>query len=678
MNNCVKALAIAWLLLGCHNGLAAAEWVTHASAPGPDTAPTGESRFDELFRDDENRYRIPYPFSELLEFLESKVDNGDASGVRQVFLPIGRSLLRELPAPDFFRFPRAVIALQGEPAPGTGVLDYRLFIAHQPASASLEIISYNDAAGRFEFQVVEDYAPGLSPRVRQARRVMCLSCHQNAAPIFSMRPWSETNFNVAVATRLANALPERFESFIDTLTLDAGTIDLLAERANYLSVTQLVWQRGCSNADCRAAALRAVLQYRLSGSSNFARRHPAYLRDYFADLQQHWQRNWPDGLALGNSRIRDRDPFANAPLTRQQDALTLRPAHASWRDVDAIFADGVILRLAGFLTAADIRQIDRYLVQASRGKVALRQLQATCRLTHVAAATRLLECAGDAATPGLSATLEVEYAETTPTSMQLLALRLPGDRSILQPGIDALSAISNGLQANLVNPDHALSMRLADGNRLDAITLSWQAPSLRAENRLVIEIAVESTLLERALATLLNNHRSGNGDSLAARPFRRDAVMSELGTAIGLAEPTTAKPAAALAPLPLIDYSAAPVATSAELEGDLALLQPFCGQCHGLDTVNPPGFLVAANRSSRIRQCAPRILARLGAWHSTDDTAVVPMPPPATIDSDWVNSEHYRRLFDAISKVVDSGQDNARPVSVAAADYARLPPCRAD
>ena len=149
MSRRFKTLILLLLLIAGNAVLAAPQWVAHTSIASPDLPPGGWSRFDDLFRDASGQYQIPYPFAELVRFLEARVDNGQRSGVRQVFIPIGRSLQRNAPAPDFFHFPRALIALQGEPAAGTRVLEYRLFIAHQPSTATLEVISYNDIAGRF-------------------------------------------------------------------------------------------------------------------------------------------------------------------------------------------------------------------------------------------------------------------------------------------------------------------------------------------------------------------------------------------------------------------------------------------------------------------------------------------------------------------------------------------------
>jgi len=678
MSRLTRALGAALVLCYCQMLAAAPEWVAHASAAGPDLPPGGASRFDQLYQDSAGHYRIPYPFDDLLAQLESRVDNGKLSGVRQVFIPIGRSLQRNAQAPDFFHFPRAVVALQGEPRADTGasaeVLEYRLFIAHQPGSGSLEVISYNDRAGRFEFQVVENYRAGQQARVRQANRRMCLSCHQNAAPIFSSRPWSETNFNVAVAGQLANALPRRFASLIESLSADAGAIDILAEHANYLAAAQLIWQRGCSSRACRSAALRAVLQYRLSGNYSFARDQAVYRNAYRAELQRNWQLLWPDGLILGNSRIEDRDPFAARPVNRSEDPLGLRPAHAHWLEVDAIVADGIIFRLAGFLTRADIERIDRHLQQASsRPGNTTQSFESSCRLAHASAAKRLLECSDDGAAAGLKATIELEFNAGEAQSMQLLWLRVPGDPNILQPTVSRLVPRADGLQAELTNPQGGISMRLATGDRLAGLELHWSDRSRRRDIRLRLTLAKEFRLIDDALTALRQDEARANSDSLSAEPFRRNAILADLDRELGTELFSDHAPPTAPG-----NRTTLSVATGKRNEaqpgGDLALLQPYCGGCHAGDTLQPPGFLAGADPHQRIRQCAPRILARLLAWQVADDAAITPMPPAATIDAAWAQSDHYDSLVDAVANLV--GQSPAAPaVSADAAQYEHLAPC---
>ncbi|MGD8841495.1 MAG: hypothetical protein PVI70_17950, partial [Gammaproteobacteria bacterium] len=500
MNSRVARLSILLLLFCFDAPRAAPAWIVDAADPGPDTPPVGRSRFDQLYRGRDGAYRIPYPFDRLIADLESRLDNGREPTVRQVFIPIGRSLQRDAPAPDYFRFPRRVVALDGEPVTAGDeaglVMKYRLFIAHQPRTENLEIISYNDAAGRFEFQVVEGYDGRHEPRGKPTPRIMCLSCHQNAAPIFARNPWSETSFNVAVARQLAEALPDRFASPIEVLSLDAGVIDVLAERANYLAAAQFVWQRGCSAIECRAALLRAVLQYRLSGEASFDRDNPAYRRDYFAGLARDWTSRWPRGLALPTSRIADRDPFAPG---QGDDPLLSRPPQATWHGVDDALASGIVFRLGGFFTLADIRRLDRRLIELAGTEPAAEiAYRADCRAADSDAPRLRLVCGAGNDPRELRATLEFETGAQAVTGPRVISLQVPGDPNLLQPGIVALTSSERGIEAGFADPESGLSQRLANGDRVLSMNLNWDRSQRRENARLEIRVSPEFRFVDAA------------------------------------------------------------------------------------------------------------------------------------------------------------------------------------
>jgi hypothetical protein len=661
-------ILLIFMVWGCPG--AAPRWIEHASIPGPDTPELGQSRFDQLFQLEHNHYRIPYPFSSLVELLDSQIDNAGHSGVRQVFIPSGRSLQRDAPAPDYFSYPRVVIALEGEPVT-TGdeagqVLEYRLFIAHQPKTETLEIISYNDAAGRFEFQVVENYGAGRSPRVRAANRALCLSCHQNAAPIFPSRPWSETSFNVEVASKLIQTLPQQYNSLINVVTGDAGVIDVLTERANYLAAAQLIWRQGCSSRLCRAGVLRAILQYRLSGEASFDSNDRRYQHDYYDELMRNWKVRWPAGLALANSRIIDRNPFATEAMTSEHDPLFARPAHATWYTADSILANGIIYRLAGFFTLADIQRIDRRMIALGNTQPALKRMhKASCKLEAAATSSHVLVCGDTTTSASLQANFEIEFEQDEPKSVRIMVLRAPGDLNLLQPDIVRLSRLDGGFEIKPGNRAAALSLRLANGDRINSLQLRWDDRLMSGEASLGMEISVESSLIDQALLKILDQHRRGIGAGLDSKVFRRQAVMQELTQALGMQtmqwRETTRTP-------PVATQSA-----STELSGELALLEPYCAHCHAGDTVNPPGFLFGDQLQAKIMQCAPRILARLKAWQAGSGFTRSPMPPPASIAisgttiADWPRSDHYHTLVAGIAKlVVSDWSDRA---------YQRLPAC---
>jgi hypothetical protein len=99
--------------------------------------------------------------------------------VKQVLIPLGRSLQRDSAAPDYFGYPRAVVAVDGEPGgPGELYVKDRLYLGYQEKANLIEVISYNEDAGRFEFQVVTDYRAGGTPQV-VANRAVCTACHRS-------------------------------------------------------------------------------------------------------------------------------------------------------------------------------------------------------------------------------------------------------------------------------------------------------------------------------------------------------------------------------------------------------------------------------------------------------------------------------------------------------------------
>ena len=153
---------------------------------GPDRPPTGRSSFDVLFsaiQDGQWVYDVPYPFSRMLDRLDLAVgiQSEDQSSLKSVLIPFSRCLNRDSAAPRQLAFPRMVVGVDTEPdvVPQDRpiFLKNRFYIGYQPNANTLEVISYNNAAGRFEFQVVSDYREGGKPKgpVRQPHVVRQLS-----------------------------------------------------------------------------------------------------------------------------------------------------------------------------------------------------------------------------------------------------------------------------------------------------------------------------------------------------------------------------------------------------------------------------------------------------------------------------------------------------------------------
>ena len=233
-----------------------AEWVATSDEPGPNIPPVGRSLFDYLFTERAGgsaKYRVPFPFETLTEEIETYLRATTTRSLQKVLIPLGRSLQRNAASPHFFKSPRAVVAAEANPelVPGKPliVLKDRFYLGYQPSAAAIEVISYNEAAGRFEFQIVEDYKLGAVPKVYYAERAICLGCHQNHAPIFAIQPWDESNSNPSVSSFLLRE-GDSFYGIPSFTGIDIpGLIGHSADRANLFTTYQLVWREGCAAGD---------------------------------------------------------------------------------------------------------------------------------------------------------------------------------------------------------------------------------------------------------------------------------------------------------------------------------------------------------------------------------------------------------------------------------------------
>jgi hypothetical protein len=269
-----------------------------------DLPPAGtRSLFDHLVAENDG---LPYPFEKLVALLQRQHPEGEAPPA--LMIPFGRSLLKG--QADFER-PRVLVAADFH-TPNSGASlgpapRAQLFLGFVENAAEIEVISYNEAAGRFEFQLVQDYRADGQPRIVYARRAICLTCHQGGGPIFPQRPWNETNGQPEIAERIQQArggapylgapalnplgVPERYDELTDT--------------GSFIPVTQRVWLEGCGSADCRRQLLRVALHYLWNPGAPVADTPAAQT------LRALQAASWPAaGIAVPESDIRNRDPLA--------------------------------------------------------------------------------------------------------------------------------------------------------------------------------------------------------------------------------------------------------------------------------------------------------------------------------------------------------------------------------
>jgi hypothetical protein len=369
-----------------HAALAATGAVSRAVIPEDDLPPAGtRSLFDHLLAQADG---LPFPFEKVVALLQAQDPEGRAP--LALLIPRGRSLLK---ASAHDERPRILTAADFNAANPPGALGLAargaLFVAFVEDAAEIEVISYNEAAGRYEFQLVQDYREGGVPRIVYARRAICTTCHQGAAPIFPQRPWSETNAAPAVARAIEEArggeayrgvpagvplaVPERYDELTDV--------------ANFVPVAQRIWLDGCGAGEAGAACRRELLGQALAFAI-----HPGGFDPSGAAagrLRALQARAWPTaGIAVADADLRNRDPLAEGgglrewlrdlllprafetgktpnedleafarlpPLPRELDPLLPRPPKRVLGSGDL---DGVA-GLAQFFTAADAALLER-------------------------------------------------------------------------------------------------------------------------------------------------------------------------------------------------------------------------------------------------------------------------------------------------------------------------------
>lgn len=353
--------------------------------PNTDLPPQGtRSLFDHIIAQNNG---LPYPFSKLIDLL--KAQNPSATAPITLLIPHGRSLLKGQ-ADD--KMPRVVVAADFEQsnAPAGLGLNTRglLFLGFVENAHEIEVLSYNEAAGRFEFQLVQNYCEGCVPRIVYARRAICTTCHQGGGtPIFSQRPWNETNGQQSTAAAIAAARGNNnayHQVALQQPLASPERFDQLTDVGNFYHVTQRLWLDGCGaeGNQCRRQLLKLALQYADNAGGFDENSQEAQI------LKQLQAKHFPkEGIVVPESDLLNRDPIGEKqgikgwlrslvtrdikfgegakdnedlsafeklpPLRQELDPLSLR---APKQILSAQHIDGVY-GLARFFTEADLKTL---------------------------------------------------------------------------------------------------------------------------------------------------------------------------------------------------------------------------------------------------------------------------------------------------------------------------------
>ena len=641
--------ACLWAWLTCSAAGADPVWVVEPGTPGPDMPPLGRSLFDHLTTQD-GRQSVPFPFDRLLATLQDRLDADGAylgRPLKQLLIPLGRSLQREAAAPAYFASPRVVVAVDTEPLAGPGesgmLLRDRLYIGYLEAADVLEIISYNEDAARFEFQVVHDYRHGATPSIRYARRAVCTACHQNAAPIFARPLWDETNANADIADRL-EAAGRDFYGLPARIGVDvAYAVDNATDRANGFALTQRLWDQGCgagrTGAGCRAAILTRALQFALSGRHGLEQGAGNSADVPHARLPERFARLWPDGLLLPTSDIPNRKPLqgmtrretddtaaAARELMRHTDVaaqfepLTPRPPETVWTpDADSAVRR-TISGIAEFIARNDLRRLDELLATSDAETTTL---TADCTVDY-----RRPDWNGriklSCDSPDLSVRGIVSAADADGSlSGRLRDIRLNGE-ALGSLAVTGHADGQNILRVTPIRTGRPGRVRLASGDALDRLTI---ARNSERPNRARIEWQIRHDFVR--VAETLGRLAMDAAGPLDSGPFVRARVIGGLFDALGDTDIDWCCTGDAGLPMPVVER---PSMTN----GDplLAAFFQVCGACHRSDEPFPPNFLAGKPEQvpRGIAQCAERIQYRLAMWdHAPGHRSKSPMPPRQTV-----------------------------------------------
>ena len=691
-----------------------ASWAADPTVAGPDLPPTGRSLFDFVFTEpagDTRVYQLPFPFSALIERIRTHLDHREImGGTRVAIIPIGRSLQRVAAAPDFFDSPRTVVAVTGEPATDTKnggmLLKDRLYIAYVEKTNSLEVISYNETAGRFEFQLVKNYRANTQPEVYYADRAICISCHQNHAPIFSRPMWRETNANGQVADMLREAGTDmRLNTQANNGFPDE--IERAAIRATDLVMLQTVWQRGCQDAydlqasrRCRAAAFTSILQHGLSGKRGFDLDEPGFRDNFVATLTRNWSQKWPQGLSIARSSITDRNPIeagssdddsfdwkAAAHIPPNLDPLRPRLPQETLRVTSAKDSRRLIYGWANSFPAADFRIIDHQLLErASDAPVQQSVFRSQCRARPDASGGLLkLRCM---ALPGVENSISLighaqNKGEARFDRTNFGAAGKPGDIDL---ATNPTRLVDGEYVLNAVPGPTGITTRLRDGRRLVSVNLTWSAAAAQENPGRSINVGVEAVFADdfihvrQAIDRLMEQDPTLFDDQPLMRASLMPALLAQLDPSVHDKSWCCTDDAA----MPPVTRDAPEVDAAAMGNENLRPFFRYCATCHLTGEEFPPNFLSGTVNqvAENLRRCAPRMLVRLSAWSNPAAQRVKsPMPPATALPSlgtnahQWAGSEDFEQML-AYVKVLTREADQAFEVSAVAGDiYEGLPSC---
>ena len=686
-----------------------ATWIRHPRDYGDLLPAAGYSTFDLLFTKEQgNRreYQIPFPLPKLIEFVEAQLQPAEEGieTLRVAFIPHGRSLQKDSARPEQYKYPRTLIIPDREPIIRSGkqapLLKDRLFIAYQEKAQVLEVISYNEDANRFEFQIVQDYGPNKQAKVHYANRELCISCHQNHAPIFSNAPWAETSRVIEVVRAMQNKQSNFYGIPAASTGISVLAIDRSVVAASAMLTYQQLWRYGCGNDNsetanrCRAGLFISVLQYAMTQYGTFDKSSLEYRNDFKATFARNWNQLWPNGLLIHAANIPDRDPFEHVydlPLTL--DPLTLRPPGEYWNHRREKDLNKVIGGLANELLQLDLYKLDRDLLRiASDNKTQNKTLKSKCNIEHLTQRSPYQNFAIDC-----RATNENSFDLSGKLSLRehefigkMDWLQVEGDYGPTRFDVRSTEISSDKthhrikFELSFVNTQ--AHVRLANGNAVLMLELHWPKANIdptasvysaSSNTEADLLIAADFTPVQSAIAALLVKQGVKRDGIFSAQTFNGRKIMHALFGELGLDRnewccQINTMPKPTLAP---IDVEVAAPSSTSESTQDLHLFYRHCASCHRSNSSTPPNFLAGDLTQVRknLQQCAERIAVRLTMATLPEHQRTRSAMPPVPFDGLQTT---LSTLLASTARMLGEQNTNVIPTQLLTKTYDKLRPCR--
>lgn len=721
-------------------------WVIDPTLPGEDAPPVGRSLFDYVIAREPGEpraYRIPYPFSDLLKYIERAGAQESSPRFKIILIPSGRSLHRYAAQPDFLRFPRILATIDSdEIKPDQGMypslyLKDRLFLAYQEKAGIIEVISYNEAAGRFEFQIVRNYHSGTSPQVVYANRKVCTVCHQNQAPIFPEPLWHETNAQPLIHTLIQSSQTD-FSPIAHGVDI-AAAFDAATDRANEILIAQKLWREGCETPgfpqqaiECRARLLTSALLQRLSGRSPFLHHSSSQKNDLLSSLAQIWKTQWPNGLGIPNPNIPNpplaevltfvapdvAEPYSlptpDGPLHRHPllDPITPRPPLTIWTFAPQQLSPWIhyVTTLSYLFSQADIQTLDDLLIKSTRHQhIPAIQYHSHCQ-TIIHAETEkafdlTLECNPSSNSPvapsrSFSLNGHLWFEQGTFQTGTFRYLQIGNEEEHAHLGIRDIIFRKDDAREIVVNlmPQFpaGLHARTRNGNFIQSLVFKWDMPLSQPEgsqerhmaNTATLSILSDFSLIEKALKRMIHETASGQTDALDFAPFRRVKLAQSLFHHLDPPAPIRCCGKSQELPPVVLDAHSSSGKIFAHTNtppAPLQLMDRYCGDCHHGEDPAPPGFLHGSiiQVENNLTHCAERMYVRLGMWQVIpSERGISPMPPPTalprltTMPGDWPQQEDFQLLRRYFQKLIaNKGEPALSDHDLTLQEYEALPAC---